>query len=134
MRTRKSASEKPKNIQVREISPTSDRLDLPDVVLLLVANDTKFRKHPNTFMAKRSKKQQQIRTTQPIATRFERMTRHRAVREACHLLKKNIDDKNAYALIDLFAIEAEELAECGLCYELLCTIESRCYFLNNLYS
>ncbi len=83
-------------------------------------------------MAKRSKKQHQIRTTQPVSTRFERMTRHRAVREVCTLLKKNADDKNALALIDLFAIEGEELAECGLSYELLCTVETRYCFLNTL--
>jgi hypothetical protein len=57
---------------------------------------------------------------------FGRMSRAEALLQVRRLLARSRDHVRAYQLISLFNIQAEELSEAGVPYEMLKVLERRC--------
>lgn len=79
-------------------------------------------------MKKHGKIRPSARTTPRVIGQGERLSRAKAIVKSCRLLKQDSSDAEALHLIGLFQIEAEELSEAGLGFELIKALEKKAVF------
>lgn len=80
----------------------------------------------------KAQRQRKIRIKQAQPARFESISRRKALRQIIACIRQNPIHPHARHLIELFNIDAEELAEAGVSYEMLRVLEKHCMSLSRL--